>query len=88
MKVSEQCGIAAYKGNQIHGLIRRNIICKEKELSKPRYKAIVWPYLKYCIQVWRPYRKKDIDTPEQIQRRATKMICYEALKNVVKRRSN
>ena len=32
MKVSEQCGIAAAKGNQILGLIRRNIVYKEKEL--------------------------------------------------------
>ena len=30
MKVSEQCGIAASKGNQILWLIRRNITCKEK----------------------------------------------------------
>ena len=30
MKVSEQCGIAASKGNQIIGLIRRNILYKEK----------------------------------------------------------
>ena len=30
MKVSEQCGIAASKGNQILGLIRRNITYKEK----------------------------------------------------------
>ena len=30
IKVSEQCGIAASKGNQIIGLIRRNIIYKEK----------------------------------------------------------
>ena len=30
MKVSEQCGIAASKGNQILGLIRRNITHKEK----------------------------------------------------------
>ena len=58
MKVSEQCGIAASKGNQILGLIRRNFR----------------PHLEYCIQAWRPYRKKDIDTLEGIQRRATKMI--------------
>ncbi len=29
MKVSEHCGIAASKGNQILGLIRRNIAYKE-----------------------------------------------------------
>ena len=70
MKVSEQCGIAASKRNQILGLIRRTIMYKEKQL----YKAIVRPHLEYCIQAWRPYRKKGIDKLERIQRRATKII--------------
>ena len=74
MKVSEQSGIAASKGNQILGLIRRNITYKGKRLIIPLYKAIVRPHLEYCIQAWRPYRKNDIDTLERIQRRATKMI--------------
>ena len=43
MKVSEQCGIAAAKGNQIPGLIRRNIVYTEKELIIPLYKTIVFP---------------------------------------------
>ena len=73
MKVSEQCGIAAAKGNQILGLIRRTIVYKEKELIIPLYKTIIRPYLEYCIQAWRPYRKKDIDMLERVQRRATKM---------------
>ena len=30
MKVSEQCGIAAAKGKQILGLIKRNIVYKER----------------------------------------------------------
>ena len=72
MKVSEQCGIAASKGNQILGLIRRTITYKEKQL--PLYKAIVRPHLEYCIQVWRPYRKTSIDKLERIQRRANKII--------------
>ena len=59
MKVSEQCRIAASKGNQILGLIRRTITYKEKQL-------IVRPHLEYCIQAWRPYRKKDIDKLERI----------------------
>ena len=58
MKVSEQCGIAPSKGNQILGLIRRTITYKEKQLIVPLYKATVRPHLEYCIQAWRPYRKK------------------------------
>ena len=45
LKVSEQCGIAASKGNQILGLIRRNITYKDKKLIIPLYKAIVRPHL-------------------------------------------
>ena len=50
MKVSEQCGIAPAKGNQIVGLIRRKIVYKEKELIIPLYKTIVRPHLEYYIQ--------------------------------------
>ena len=46
IKVLEQCGIAAAKGNQIIGLIRRNIVYKEKELRIPLYKTIVMLHLK------------------------------------------
>ena len=74
MKVSEQCGIAAAKGNQILGLIRQNIVHKEKDLIIPLYKTIVRPHLEYCIQAWRPYRKNDIDIVERVQRRATTII--------------
>ena len=49
MKVSEQCRIAASKGIQIIGMIRRNITYKEKGLIVPLYKAIVRPNLEYCI---------------------------------------
>ena len=84
MTVSEQCGLAAAKGNQIFGLIRRrNITYMDKPLIIPLYKAIVRLHLEYCIQAWRPYQKKDIDKLERIQRRATTLIpelkhlCYE-----------
>ena len=72
MKVSEQCRIAASKGNQVLGMIRRNITYKEKGLIVPLYKAIVRPHMEYCIQAWSPYLRKDM--LEKIQRRATKLI--------------
>ena len=58
MKFSEQCGIAASKGNKILGLIMRTIMYNEKRIIVPLYKAIVRPHLEYCIQAWRPYCKK------------------------------
>ena len=67
MKVSEQCGIAALKGNQILGLIRRTITYQEKQLIVPLYNAIVRPHFEYSIHAWRPYRKKDIDKLERKQ---------------------
>ena len=45
MKVSEQCRIAASRGNQVLGMIRRNITYREKSLIIPLYKAIVRPHL-------------------------------------------
>ena len=74
MKVSEQCRIAASKGNQVLGMIRRNITYKDNSLIVPLYKAIVRHHLEYCIQVWSPYLRKDIDMLGKIQRRATKLI--------------
>ena len=82
MKVSEQCGIAAANGNPILGLIRRNIVYKEKELIIPLYKTIVRPHLEYCIQAWRPYRQKDIDMLERVQRRAKTKKIIPKLRNI------
>ena len=74
MKVSELCRIAASRGNQIIGMIRRNIIYKENSFIVPLYKTIVRTHLEYYTQSWSPYIRKDIDMLENIQMRATKLI--------------
>ena len=55
-----RCGIAASNGNQIIGLIRRNIAYRKK-LIIPLHKGIARTHLEYCLQAWTPYRKKDIE---------------------------
>ena len=47
MKVSEQCGIAASKGNHMLGLISRTITYKKKQLIVLLYTAIARPHLLY-----------------------------------------
>ena len=74
IKVSEQCGIAARKGNHISGLIRRNIAYGDKRLIIPQYVSLVRPHLEYCIQAWRPHMIKYIDKLERVKRRATRLI--------------
>ena len=61
MKVSEQCRIAASKGNQVLGMIRRNITYKEKSLITPLYLVIVRHHLEYCRHACNPYLRKDVD---------------------------
>ena len=62
------------KANQMMGLVRRSFIYLDKENFRWLYKAIVRPHVEYINTVWSPIRKKDINTIENVQRRATKMI--------------
>ena len=45
IKVSEQCRIVAFKGNQVRGMIRRTITNKENSLIVSLYNAIVRHHL-------------------------------------------
>jgi len=74
LKSSRQCVRAAAAANAVLGMIRRTFLCKDKELIWQLYKSLVRPRLEYCIQVWRPYLKKDINVLERVQKRATKLI--------------
>ena len=73
-KFGNQCSKAAKKGNQILGMIKRTITCKNKKVMLNLYKSLVRPHLEYCIQAWRPHLEKDIGILERVQRRATRMI--------------
>jgi hypothetical protein len=74
LKFSDHCNKVANTANVTLGMIKRTITCRSKSVITRLYKALVRPQLEYCVQVWRPYLKKDIDKIERIQRRATKLI--------------
>ena len=38
------------------------------------YSAVVKPHLKYCIQIWSPQHRRDMDLLQHVQRRTTKVI--------------
>ena len=44
------------------------------------FQALVRPHIEYAEAVWSPFTKKDIDTIEKVQKRATKLIPF--LKNM------
>jgi len=73
-KPSRQCAEAAKKANKVLGMIKRTIVSREKEIMLELYKSLVRPNLEYCVQVWCPYLRQDVEKLEKIQRRATKMI--------------
>ena len=62
------------KGNSTLGLLRRNLKACPPKLRETAYFSLVISSLEYSSAVWNPFRQKDIDKLEKIQRAAAGFV--------------
>ncbi|GAB0177354.1 hypothetical protein GRJ2_000200600 [Grus japonensis] len=74
LNMSQQRALAAQKANRIPGCIKTSKNSRSREGILPLYSTLVTPHLEYCIHLWGPQYKKDMELLERVQRRATKLI--------------
>ncbi|GAB0185333.1 mitochondrial enolase superfamily member 1 [Grus japonensis] len=69
LNMSRQCALAAQKANRVLGCIKRDVTSRSREGILPLCSALVRPHPEYCVQLWGPQYKTDMELLERVQRR-------------------
>ncbi len=60
--------------NKMAGWVRRSFDFLDKEMFVLLYTSLVRCHVEYCAVVWNPHLCKHVDSIEEVQIRATKMV--------------
>ncbi|GAB0189870.1 mitochondrial enolase superfamily member 1 [Grus japonensis] len=74
LHMSQQHMLAAQKANCILGYSKRSVTSRSREVILPLYSALMRLHLEYCLHLWGPRYKTDMELLEQVQWRAMMMI--------------
>ncbi|GAB0183525.1 cAMP-dependent protein kinase inhibitor alpha [Grus japonensis] len=64
LNMSRQCVPAAQKANCVLGCIKRGVTCRSREVILPLYSALMRPHLEYCVQLWGPQYRRNMELLE------------------------
>ncbi|KAK3850893.1 hypothetical protein Pcinc_042426 [Petrolisthes cinctipes] len=60
--------------NRVLAALKHTILALDKTAFLNLYKSLIRPHLEYASVIWNPALKRDKDTLEQVQRRATRLV--------------
>ena len=61
LDTSKKCAPSAQKVNHTLGCIKRSVASRVREVILSICSALVRPHLEYCIQMWSPQYRRDVD---------------------------